>query len=709
GHFIEVQVTNGELYRTKIHCYFLDQTRVVKPLPQEKNYHIFYQMLAGLTSEERVRLKLEGYNLHNLKYLNQGDLKQNEVEDAKRFQAWKAVLAVVLLLGNIRFSEHRTSDSGCSSSDPEIQSVASLLGIGSDLLFRGLTTRTHSVRGQLVKSMCDANMSRVTRDALAKALYCRTVATIVRRANSLKRVPMSGTLSSDSNDSVHNQMEIASQHASTVGTAGSKSSRSMAVLNHAVRHATDGFIGILDMFGFEDAKRTGLLSMLDVECQTRGTAESYVQKVKTQHKANNRLLNSKSSLARMFAIQHFAGKVDYDASDFLDTNRDVLPDDLVSVFHKNSCQFGFATHLFASELKALYNGEPAPRGIRFRISPTSHTELVNGDEPISTLTQDFHTRLDNLLRTLVHAKPHFVRCMRANSNESVEFDSKTVAPQLRALQVLETVGLMSSGFPHRMRFKAFNSRYRLLAPFKRLKRSEDSALDDCQLILEGFKTAMPALPPLGHATTSWSLGKRHIFLSEAARQQLETLRTETRHRAAILIQSHYRGYISRKVWRRQLDIRLEAMRSRFLPLKSSLLQPTNQRQQLSRPRPQPIACTPPPEALIQANSERFDLKSVQQLFGIDKERPPPVPPARGYTVAGNTKLGYPQTRVMKNSYPEDGSSEVILTKGEIVLVLGSSSRRGMLVVEHKGRTIDVPYQFLELRPVPPQPPSGVDI
>ena len=141
------------------------------------------------------------------------------------------------------------------------------------------------------------------------------------------------------------------------------------------------------------------------------------------------------------------------------------------------------------------------------------------------------------------------------------------------------------------------------------------------------------------------------IFSEAARQQLETLRTETRHRAAILIQSHYRGYISRKVWRRQLDIRLEAMRSRFLPLKSSLLQPTNQRQQLSRPRPQPIACTPPPEALIQANSERFDLKSVQQLFGIDKERPPPVPPARGYTVAGNTKLGYPQTRVMKNSYP----------------------------------------------------------
>lgn len=53
GHFIEVQVTDGALYRTKIHCYFLDQTRVIRPLPDEKNYHIFYQMLAGLSHEER--------------------------------------------------------------------------------------------------------------------------------------------------------------------------------------------------------------------------------------------------------------------------------------------------------------------------------------------------------------------------------------------------------------------------------------------------------------------------------------------------------------------------------------------------------------------------------------------------------------------------------------------------------------------------------
>ena len=46
-------MTDGALYRTKIHCYFLDQTRVVAPLAGEKNYHIFYQLLAGLAPDER--------------------------------------------------------------------------------------------------------------------------------------------------------------------------------------------------------------------------------------------------------------------------------------------------------------------------------------------------------------------------------------------------------------------------------------------------------------------------------------------------------------------------------------------------------------------------------------------------------------------------------------------------------------------------------
>ncbi|XP_061936042.1 unconventional myosin-IXb isoform X2 [Apis cerana] len=776
GHFIEVQVTDGALYRTKIHCYFLDQTRVIRPLPDEKNYHIFYQMLAGLSHEERVKLNLEGYNLKNLRYLQHGDTRQDEAEDAIRFQAWKAclgvlgipfldvvrVLAAVLILGNVGFTDRPGVEVGVIGEN-ELASVAALLGVPPPALLRGLTSRTHNARGQLVKSVCDANMSNMTRDSLAKALYCRTVATIVRRANSLKRLGSTlGTLSSDSNESVHNQAELTSQHASTIGSsAGGTGSRSMTALNNAVRHATDGFIGILDMFGFEDPKpsqlehlcinlcaetmqhfynthifkssiescrdegircdvevdyvdnvpcidlisslRTGLLSMLDVECSIRGTAESYVAKVKVQHKQNPRLFEPRTVDCRSFGIQHFAGRVTYDASDFLDTNKDVVPDDLVAVFYKHTCSFGFATHLFGSELKALYASDTVPRGVSFRISPTSHTDLLNGDEPISTLTQDFHTRLDNLLRTLVHARPHFVRCIRSNGTETpLHLDRGVTMRQIRSLQVLETVNLMAGGYPHRMRFKAFNARYRLIAPFKQLRRAEEQAVEDTKLILQNAQQ----LKSKFGASTSWALGKRHIFLSEGIRQQLENLRSETRRKAATVIQATWRGWRVRRRW---------PLRKTTIGVTSGIGQKKSQQPTSTttgtvqrnvtvatgtgtgtRPRPQPIAGTPPPDP----SEKCADQKMIQQtctLFGLDLERPPPLPPSRSYTVTGNTKLGYPQTRIMKMPFPE-GEGEVVLLKGETVLVVGASPRRGHLLVEHNNTTLHVPYQFMELKP-----------
>ncbi|KAK9305959.1 hypothetical protein QLX08_003197 [Tetragonisca angustula] len=777
GHFIEVQVTDGALYRTKIHCYFLDQTRVIRPLPDEKNYHIFYQMLAGLSHEERVKLNLEGYNLKNLRYLQHGDTRQDEAEDAIRFQAWKAclgvlgipfldvvrVLAAVLILGNVGFTDRPGMEVGVIGEN-ELASVAALLGVPPPALLRGLTSRTHNARGQLVKSVCDANMSNMTRDSLAKALYCRTVATIVRRANSLKRLGSTlGTLSSDSNESVHNQAEVTSQHASTIGSsAGGTGSRSMTALNNAVRHATDGFIGILDMFGFEDPKpsqlehlcinlcaetmqhfynthifkssiescrdegircdvevdyvdnvpcidlisslRTGLLSMLDVECSIRGTAESYVAKVKVQHKQNPRLFEPRTVDCRSFGIQHFAGRVTYDASDFLDTNKDVVPDDLVAVFYKHTCSFGFATHLFGSELKALYASDTVPRGVSFRISPTSHTDLLNGDEPISTLTQDFHTRLDNLLRTLVHARPHFVRCIRSNGTETpLHLDRGVTMRQIRSLQVLETVNLMAGGYPHRMRFKAFNARYRLIAPFKQLRRAEEQAVEDTKLILQNAQQ----LKSKFGASTSWALGKRHIFLSEGIRQQLENLRSETRRKAATVIQSTWRGWRVRRRWPlRKTTIGVTSGIGQKKPQQpASTNTGTVQRNVTTaagtgtgtRPRPQPIAGTPPPDP----SEKCADQKMIQQtctLFGLDLERPPPVPPSRSYTVTGNTKLGYPQTRIMKMPFPEEGEGEVVLLKGETVLVVGASPRRGHLLVEHNNTTLHVPYQFMELKP-----------
>lgn len=387
--------------------------------------------------------------------------------------------------------------------------------------------------------------------------------------------------------------------------------------------------------------------MLDAECSVRGTAESYVAKIKVQHRNSTRLETKQMELhdPRMFTIRHFAGRVEYDATDFLDTNRDVVPDDLVAVFYKHTCNFGFATHLFGSELKALYAMENVPRGLSFRIAPTSHTDLLNGDEPVSTLTQDFHTRLDNLLRTLVHARPHFVRCIRSNASEvSGRFERMIIVKQIRALQVLETVNLMASGFPHRMRFKQFTARYRMLAPFRMLRRCEEKALEDCNLILQFALENPPEMD--GSVTLSWAPGKRHVFLSEGIRQHLEKLRSDIRTRSATLIQATWRGWQLRrrigtgtKVAR---DIHVnpakvikgapsagESQRSsrlnmsQFLTLVPPISAPrlstkTANTGTATRPRPQPIAGTPPPDP-----NEKCDSKIIQQtctLFGLDLVR-----------------------------------------------------------------------------------------
>ena len=263
--------------------------------------------------------------------------------------------------------------------------------------------------------------------------------------------------------------------------------------------------------------------------------------------------------------------------------------------------------------------------------------LLNGDEPVSTLTQDFHTRLDNLLRTLVHAKPHFVRCIQPNERSSpLEFDRIHIAKQVRSLQILETVNLMAGGFPHRMRFKAFNTRYRALAkPSKSLHRTDSKAVEDCEFILDCYNQQLKSLPVSNTKNNKdWAHGRKHIFLSEGARQQLEMLRESRRQKSVSIIQKVWRGYKCRKNMKKPLI----SSSSSFIPtatntstadasmLNNNFWQHSNVVNNLNMmihqrgQRPKPIAGTPPPMNYQAFQSDRCDFKVIQQtcsLFGLD--------------------------------------------------------------------------------------------
>lgn len=95
GKFIEVQFTNsGTICGAMIRTYLLEKSRIVRQIEGERNYHIFYQLLAGLSENERAELGLGVAN--DYFYLNQSNcVSVDNVDDAQVFQATRQGMFVL--------------------------------------------------------------------------------------------------------------------------------------------------------------------------------------------------------------------------------------------------------------------------------------------------------------------------------------------------------------------------------------------------------------------------------------------------------------------------------------------------------------------------------------------------------------------------------------------------------------------------------------
>ena len=113
GKFIKLNFSeNGSLQDAFIQTYLLETVRVINQSKNERNFHIFYQLLSGLTKQELSNYHLihESYN-----YLNQIDCNINDSNDYQEtLQAMKTigfsdqlideiyrVLSAILLIGNL--------------------------------------------------------------------------------------------------------------------------------------------------------------------------------------------------------------------------------------------------------------------------------------------------------------------------------------------------------------------------------------------------------------------------------------------------------------------------------------------------------------------------------------------------------------------------------------------------------------------------------
>ena len=175
------------------------------PHTGERNYHVFYQLLAGASAAELAACRLaSGSSFASFRYTRRGEAVSPGMDDAAAWRDLDAKLdglgftpvqrgglhglvAAVLLLGELDFGEARLSSSERSSSGgagggaggggaplvvttkPLLQQSAALLRVDAAALRKTLTTRDMCVVGERLSTHLSAESCTDARDALAKA------------------------------------------------------------------------------------------------------------------------------------------------------------------------------------------------------------------------------------------------------------------------------------------------------------------------------------------------------------------------------------------------------------------------------------------------------------------------------------------------------------------------------------------------------------
>lgn len=85
GKYIDIHFNqDGIIEGANIDQYLLEKSRIVSQAEDERNYHIFYRMIAGMTARQKDELELK--SAKNYHYLTQGNcLKCVGMDDSKEF------------------------------------------------------------------------------------------------------------------------------------------------------------------------------------------------------------------------------------------------------------------------------------------------------------------------------------------------------------------------------------------------------------------------------------------------------------------------------------------------------------------------------------------------------------------------------------------------------------------------------------------------
>ncbi|XP_053241397.1 unconventional myosin-VIIa isoform X1 [Podarcis raffonei] len=548
GKYIDIHFNKrGAIEGAKIEQYLLEKSRVCRQAQDERNYHVFYCMLKGMTPEQKKLLGLRKAGDYN--YLSMGNcITCDGRDDSKEYSNIRAamkvlmftdtenweiskLLAAILHMGNLRY-EARTYDNldACEVvHSASLITAASLLEVDPQDLMNCLTSRTIITRGETVSTPLSMEQALDVRDAFVKGIYGRLFVWIVEKINAaIYRPP------SHEHKSVRRSIGLLDIFGFENFTVNSFEQLCINFANENlqqffVRHVFKleqeeynleninwqhiEFTDNQDALDMIAIKPMNIISLIDEESKfPKGTDTTMLHKLNSQHKLNTNYIPPKNNYDTQFGINHFAGVVYYETKGFLEKNRDTLHGDIIQLVHSSRNKF----------IKQIFQADVAMGAETRKRSPT--------------LSSQFKRSLELLMRTLSVCQPFFVRCIKPNEyKKPMLFDRELCVRQLRYSGMMETIRIRRAGYPIRYTFVEFVDRYRVLMPGVKPAYKQGDLCGTCQRIAEAV---------LGR-DDDWQIGKTKIFLKDHHDMLLEIERDKAITDKVILIQKVVRGFKDR--------------------------------------------------------------------------------------------------------------------------------------------------------------------
>ncbi|XP_068786798.1 unconventional myosin-VIIa isoform X8 [Struthio camelus] len=548
GKYIDIHFNKrGAIEGAKIEQYLLEKSRVCRQAQDERNYHVFYCMLRGMTTEQKKKLglgKATDYNYLAMGNCTTCDGRDDSKEYANIRSAMKVLmftdtenweisklLAAILHMGNLQY-EARTYDNldACEVvQSASLITAASLLEVDPQDVMNCLTSRTIITRGETVSTPLSMEQALDVRDAFVKGIYGRLFVWIVEKINAAIYRPPSQELKS-----VRRSIGLLDIFGFENFTVNSFEQLCINFANENlqqffVRHVFKleqeeynleninwqhiEFTDNQDALDMIAIKPMNIISLIDEESKfPKGTDATMLHKLNSQHKLNTNYIPPKNNYETQFGINHFAGIVYYETKGFLEKNRDTLHGDIIQLVHSSKNKF----------IKQIFQADVAMGAETRKRSPT--------------LSSQFKRSLELLMRTLSVCQPFFVRCIKPNEyKKPMLFDRELCVRQLRYSGMMETIRIRRAGYPIRYTFVEFVDRYRVLMPGVKPAYKQGDLRGTCQRIAEAV---------LGK-DDDWQIGKTKIFLKDHHDMLLEIERDKAITDKVILIQKVVRGFKDR--------------------------------------------------------------------------------------------------------------------------------------------------------------------